>query len=257
MTIRQRNSLYVDTFGPDEDAAGRGFHWLCQTAASHETLSGIIAVCVLGNLKRGVIRDVLGEEIARSLAKDKRVTLTYTTTDAETEIELSLLFLRQRSSRFISGPLLAFYPDKAMTVSLPLSVDEVVKGWIDTWQAQILGSPPAEVSLPAFYDRVVENALKDLTCSVNLSTGIGHPQDERAAIATFKLLHNEGYVLDSTAIRGWLIRHKWASGDADDVCALVQKIVQNKRVGSRAVGNTEAYHKNTLDLWKTWDDDKK
>ena len=69
----------------------------------------------------------------------------------KTEIELSLLFLRMRSSRLISGPVLAFYPNKAMldmiddmgsvsdvlvipwlpvneakamTGSLPLSVDE-------------------------------------------------------------------------------------------------------------------------------------
>ena len=278
MAIRQRNSLYIDTFGPDKDAVARGFHWLCQTAASQENLSGTIAVLVLGNLN-GVIQDVLGERITRPLAKDKKVKLVYATT----EIELSLLFLRMRSSRLISGPMLAFYPNKvmldmiddmgsvsdvlvipwlpvneakAMTSSLPLSVDEDVKHWIDTWQAQILDTPTGDVSPPPFYDRVVENALKSLTRSVNLSTGISHPGDERAAIGTFKLLHNEGYTLDSRVIRAWLIRHNWSSEDADAVCTLVQKIVQNKRVGSRAVGNTRPYEKGALDLWQKWDNDE-
>ena len=219
MTIRQRNSLYIDTFGPDEDAVARGFQWLCQTAASQEDLSGTIAVLVLGNLN-GVIQDVLGEKVTRPLAKDKTINLIYATTEAETVIELSLLFLRKRLSRFISGPVLAFYPDKAMldmiddmgsvsdvlvipwlavnetkamTSSLPLSVDNDVKHWIDTWQAQIVDTPTGDESPPSFYDRLVESALKDLTGSVNLSTGIVHPGDEATAIRTFKLLRNEGY----------------------------------------------------------------
>lgn len=272
MTIRQRNSLYVDTIGADKDAVARGFHWLCQRAASQENLSGTVAVLVLGHLNH-VIQDVLGERITRPLAKDKKVKLVYATT----EIELSLLFLRMRSSRLISGPMLAFYPNKAMldmiddmgsvsdvliipwrpvneakamTASLALSVDGAVRGWIDTWQAQVLGAPTGDAALPPFYNRVVENALKDLTLSVNLSTGIGHPGDERAAIGTFKLLHNEAYTLDSNAIRAWLIRHNWSSEDADDVRTLVQKIVKNKRVGSRAARNTPPYHKGALDLWK-------
>ena len=82
MTIRQRNSLYIDTLGPDKDAVASGFQWLCHTAASQESLSGAMAVLVLGNLN-GVIQDVLGEEITRPLAKDKKVKLIYATTEAE------------------------------------------------------------------------------------------------------------------------------------------------------------------------------
>ena len=282
MTLRQRNSLYIDTYGPDEDAVARGFQWLCQTAASQESLSGTIAVLVLGNLD-GVIKDVLGEKVTRPLAKDKKINLIYATTEAETEIELSLLFLRKRLRRFISGPVLAFYPDKAMldmiddmgsvsdvlvvpwlpvneakamTTSLPLSVDEDVKNWLDTWQAQILDAPTGDASPPPFYDPVVENALKALTRRVSLSTGISHPADERPAIGTFKLLRNEGYTLDSEAIRAWLIRHNWSSRHADAVCTLVQKIVQNRRVGSRAVRNARPYEKGMLDLWEKWGDDQ-
>ncbi len=282
MTLRQRNSLYIDTFGPDNDAVERGFQWLCQAAAGQDNLSGTIAVLVLGNLN-GVIRDVLGEEITRPLAKDKKIKLLYAANEAETEIDLSLLFLRMRSVRLISGPVLAFYPNKdmldmiddmravtdvlivpwlpvndatAMTSSLPLSVDQDVKHWLNTWQAQILDAPTGDASPPPFYDPVVESALKALTCRVNLSTGIAHPGDERVAIATFKLLRNEGYTLDSEAIRGWLIRHNWRSKDSDAVSTLVQKIVQGKRVGSRAVRNTGPYEKGMLDLWKNWEDDE-
>jgi hypothetical protein len=284
MAIRQRNSLYIDTFGPDKDAVTRGFQWLCQTAASQENSSGTIAVLILGNLA-GVIRDVLGEKITRPLAKNKNVKLTYHTSMARTEIELSLLFLRMRSRRLISGPVLAFYPNKAMldiiddmgsvsdvliipwlpaneakaitsSLSSPLSLDEDVKHWIDTWQAQILGMPRGDASPPPFYNRVVENALKALTRRVNLSTGIAHPGDEAAAIGIFKLLRNEGYALDSKAIRAWLIRHNWSSEGANDVQALVQKIVQNKRVGSRAVRNTGPYEKAVLDLWMKRGDDE-
>ena len=282
MTIRQRNSLYIDTFGPDKDAVERGFQWLCQAAAGQENLSGTIAVLVLGHLNH-VIQDVLGEEITRPLAKDKKVKLIYATTEAETGIELSLLFLRMRSIRLISGPVLAFYPNKdmldmiddmravtdvlivpwlpvneatAMTSSLPLSVDQDVKHWLDTWQAQVLGAPTGDISPPIFYDRVVENALKALTRKVNLSTGIGHPGDEETAIRTFKLLRNEGYTLDSAAIRAWLIRHNWRPKDTDVVSALVQKIVQHKRVGSRAVRNTQPYERGMLDQWEKWRDDE-
>lgn len=282
MTIRQRNSLYIDTYGADEDAIARGFHWLCQAATRQENLSGTIAVLVLGHLNY-VIQDTLGEDITRPLAKNKKVELTYPSSTGETEIELSLLFLRMRSIGLISGPVLAFYPNKlmldmiddmgsvsdvlvipwrpvseskAMTGSPPLSIDEDVKGWIDTWQAQILGAPTQDVSPPPFYDPVVENALKDLTQSVNLTTGIAHPGDERVAIATFKLLHNEGYTLNSEAIRAWLIRNNWWSRHADAVCTLVQKIVQNRRVGSRAVRNVQPYDKRMLDLWKNREDDE-
>ena len=273
MTVRQRNSLYIDTYGGDEDAVARGFHWLCQTVANRDNLSGTIAVLVLGNLN-DVIQDVLGEEITRPLAKDKKLKLNYPTSTGETVIELSPLFLRMRSIGFISGPVLAFYPNKAMldmiddmgsvsdvlvipwlpvneakamTNSIPLSVDKDVKHWIETWQAQILGAPTGDASPPPFYDPVVENALKALTRRVNLSTGISHPADERVAISTFKLLRNEGYTLDSEAIRAWLIRHNWSAEDADAVCTLVQKIVQNRRVGSRAVRNARPYEKGMLD----------
>ena len=77
---------------------------------------------------------------------------------------------------------------------------------------------------------LLEEALKSLTSRVNLSTGLGHLNDECAAKEIFKLLHKEGVPLLASDITAWAQANKWRPKDAEKLGDLAQHIGDGGRV---------------------------
>ena len=77
---------------------------------------------------------------------------------------------------------------------------------------------------------IIKNALSDLTSSVNLATGIGHPNDENRAKKTFKLLHDHKVILLKPEIVAWCLANGWTEEYADELGSLAQQIGEGKNV---------------------------
>jgi hypothetical protein len=103
-----------------------------------------------------------------------------------------------RKTRWQGGPVLAVWPDKKMLTTLdddyrvtaicavPWALPSIME-WIKARQAvDLLGTAPT--SAAPKLDPVVEEALKGLTISVNLSTALSNPMDKTGAVTYLRAL---------------------------------------------------------------------
>jgi hypothetical protein len=113
-------------------------------------------------------------------------------------------------------------------IFLPWMEDEG-KRWLSTWDATILGANTWQVqqtSLPTD----VENALSGLTHEINLSTGLIHPSDRKAARRVLTELRDLGHALCSADVRSWAVRNGWRPDDAKDLADEVARIFKSDRL---------------------------
>lgn len=74
----------------------------------------------------------------------------------------------------------------------------------------------------------IENAIKTLSSTVNVSTGLNHPNDMNKARELFDILHKNGEVLLKSEIVGFAMSHGWRAADADELGSLAQQIGEGK-----------------------------
>lgn len=81
---------------------------------------------------------------------------------------------------------------------------------------------------PEIEDVVVRGAMRTLTDSVNLSTGISHPSDWDHAVISLRALRKRGHTLDGDEIESWAIANGWSYDDAADLGKLVREMAEGK-----------------------------
>jgi hypothetical protein len=243
--MSSRESLFVDSDGPNDDAALKAFQWLL----TRPEKNAFLAVPVYGNLN-GVISGVLGDKAIKSLKKT--ATLRLKNKDVFLVTERKFIYNGKNS------PLLAFYPtrsfldklDSIPNVSAMLVVPwnmKEVEPWIRTWNALELESPQVTKQEELIKNRVVVQALKSLTATVNVSTGITHPWDKEAAIQTFTILRDAGEFFNPADVKAWLIRYgKWKATDAQEVADIAQKVLERKRLRK----GPSHWRKDILEIWR-------
>lgn len=96
--------------------------------------------------------------------------------------------------------------------------------WENTWYNKGLqvmyGNPSKEIEvLPA----EIEQELKHLTSTINLSAGLTHPLDKERADNTFKLLKSKGYKVNEQLVANWAIANGWNARHLDDLVKLAKK----------------------------------
>lgn len=74
----------------------------------------------------------------------------------------------------------------------------------------------------------IEKAIKTLSSTVNVSTGLNHPNDMNKARELFAILHKNGEVLLKSEIVGCAMSHGWLAKDADELGSLAQQIGEGK-----------------------------
>lgn len=75
---------------------------------------------------------------------------------------------------------------------------------------------------------VIENALDTLTRSVNLSTGLNHPNDMNKARDLFRVLHANGRILTKAEIENAALARNWGADSADELGSIGQQIGMGK-----------------------------
>jgi len=182
----------------------------------------------LGNLEHTTLAEALGAQITKALQKDKRLKLSQSTS-------LELVTERTISRGARPDAVLAVYADMRMMdtvdslkttklVVAAASLPDELNDWVRTWNASVHGNQTKTES-PILSNPIVEEALKSLTSSVNLSNRTMNPRDESAADTMFRILRQNRQTEDPPAIRSWAIRNGWDPKGADKLEKLAQKIL--------------------------------
>ncbi len=77
---------------------------------------------------------------------------------------------------------------------------------------------------------LLREALKTISSSINISTGLTHPNDKNRVKELFKHLHEKGEVLLANEIEEWTVTNGWQKNDANELGALAQQIGMGKKV---------------------------
>lgn len=247
---KNRKSLFIRSHGPDVGTLKQGLVWLGRlTESDPAKRKAAIAIYTKGQLSGTTIETVLGTPACKALAKGQAVGFG--------KASLSLITARERIYSW-NGPILAVYPPKKLIDALddltgvtdmmvvPWTMEEI-EFWIKAWGAEEFGGTAPKAEKPPL-DPVVVAALKTLTETVNLSTGITHPSDKMAALDTFRILVGHRVSYHPEAVRAWLVgQGGWSPRDAD----AVQEIAQGYLEGRRFRGHgREFWNDSIIDRWR-------
>lgn len=109
---------------------------------------------------------------------------------------------------------------------VPWLRDEI-ESWRKARQAiDLLGSQPTES--PTLSDPVVEAAMRSLTGSVNVSTGLLHPMDRPKAIHAFRILKAGGHTWDPQSVKAWAMANGWPARHADHLAEIARGVLEGK-----------------------------
>jgi hypothetical protein len=73
--------------------------------------------------------------------------------------------------------------------------------------------------------------LRELTDSVNLSSGLGHPNDRSSAIEVLAILRDAGLSFTPEGVRAWLVAQgHWQPAHANDVESVCADVLAGKRL---------------------------
>lgn len=76
---------------------------------------------------------------------------------------------------------------------------------------------------------IINEAIKTLSGSVNITTGLNHPNDMNKARELFKILHDMGEVILKSDVASAALAKGWSSDDADELGSLAQQIGEGKK----------------------------
>jgi hypothetical protein len=179
-----------------------------------------------GGWEHTVVAQFLGANAAKALSKGQSVSLV----DGVTMVLESPATLR---SSFDQGLLVGAhisFNDMAKLddawgaqaiVFLPWN-DSESQEWKATWRPKVMGAKAVEAPSTSLSEPV-EEALKQLTDTINLGTGLGHPSDKKHAERTIDKLRSERHSFDPAEIRRWAQRNNWSSGATADLEAIARK----------------------------------
>jgi hypothetical protein len=238
---------FIDAHGPDDGAVREGFAWLLRSAV--ERGSSRAAVFVSGLPQLESLGRAIGTDAADGLRQDRELRLD--------GVAIKALTAKKLPFSFEEGSILAVWVDDEQLDRLDgLRAPELcaiprAHGDIDGWRA---AWDPIDVRIgqnigldEAIENPVVVRAMKSLTTSVNLSTGLGHPSDKEAAIGMFRVLTAEGELFEPDQIRAWAVRHGWQPRHARDLAVLAEKFKAGKQVRG---GKRKMWRDDVIEIWR-------
>ena len=76
---------------------------------------------------------------------------------------------------------------------------------------------------------IINEAVKTLSSTVNVSTGLNHPNDMNKARELFKILHENKEVILKSDVSAAAQANGWNQDDADELGSLAQQIGEGKK----------------------------
>jgi hypothetical protein len=100
--------------------------------------------------------------------------------------------------------------------------------WLKAWQPVEIGGGESVLPPAVEIDPVARIALEHLTHSVNLSTGLVHPNDRSLAIDYLRALHAGRKKLSPDNTHAWAIQNRWRADGAAELRDLVIGVAAGK-----------------------------
>ena len=237
--MTERTRCYIDAQGPDDEAVTIGLAWLVE--AGRTAGGGTLHAPGLDNFRSlsHVISNI------EAIVKNKVFRLD--------GVEIGLATPRTGS---VSGAVLALWTDDkilqeiedrwmpAAICAIPWLRKDISK-WVAAHGPRELRSgksgPSRTVSNP-----VVIEALKSLTSSVNLGTGLGHPSDHDAAVSTFRALRSAGEGFDPDEVQAWASAHGWQMRHAEELATIARKVAEGRRIKT----HSQPWKDDIVDYWR-------
>lgn len=248
-----QNRFYIDTQGNDYEAYKEAIAVACELAKKYpEIKRGILLIGQKGH--DGWFQHLYGDAAVKKLydgAKFKGCDLTF-------KFETVRTYSNQYGSPedvliscgLSSKDLFKFdnYYGVHSLIAIPW-LKQSTQEWIDTWKPLNLRGKAEAGDEQVDVSCVVQQAMGDLTNSINMSTGITHPADNDLAKTYILALHHHGELNDSIALRRYLVKNKgWDARSAKEVSDLVDILNSGKHFkgGTR----TKASWKYHVQRWQ-------
>lgn len=215
---------------------------------SETPIDAILFIPSKRSLEGTTLEEVLGTTITKALLKGEIITLPG---GGNLKLKTQRTFRDRRTSAIV----LAVYAttkmldevdnvkDAAAVIIVPWDMEEVAD-WKRTWNPRVLGEPPTEPS-KLIHDPVAEEALKMLTHSINLSTGLLNPTDKNRAVQLFRELRKNRVDFDPRSVRAWAVRKGWTPDGADRLRDVVQAVEDRRPIRG---GSTPAWSDDIMDI---------
>jgi hypothetical protein len=242
--------FFVNVDGPDDEAVKEGFAWLVAYAVTN----GYSRAALIAPALRSV--DNMGRSlgaVAVALKKHRSVSVSGLTVELFTDQNVPYYYEH--------GPVLAVWTrDKSLEkldgieapalCAVPWQAKNIA-GWRQTWNPVDLRTGEGGGSDETVRNPVVREALESLSAVVNVSSGLGHPDDMATAVDTFRVLKRGGETYDPGEIRAWAARSGWSATDARELGEVAAKVKQGR--GLRPSGQS-MLDTGALARWRAGDD---
>lgn len=241
-------SYIVEAEGPDDEAAHLGVGWLIDYAKKHGGSTAGIFVATLKQVDS--FARFLGSARADALRKRRQISIE--------NVTVKLLIERDLPYEF-DGPILCMWVDderleeiEALRAPAICAIPWIPKN-LTNWK---LARTPRDLRTGALASEgpnatpVLAAALRDLTTTVNVSTGIIHPSDKSAAIDLFRTLKSANEPFSAQDVRALANRLGWKGEHARELGELADKILAGRQVRGREPGG-ERWGSSSLDRWRS------
>lgn len=123
-------------------------------------------------------------------------------------------------------------------------VEAKLRPWVAQAHPELLGDTTIWDAQISTLDQVVEEAMKDVTRSINHNNTITAGYDKEDVVSALLALHDAGYHLDGPAMEGWAIAHGWTGRNA----AQLQRYAEGINLGKRPRVRSHVRQSSYVDL---------
>ena len=248
------NRFYIDTHGNDDGAYDKAYKFALKLAKKDNNIKNIVFLVASKN-NTGWLDRLYGESVVKQLFKGiKEVNLlvkietirTYSKSYANATDIVIACGLNSKEIFNIED-----YRNVEYIIAIPW-LKELAQSWITTKNPSILivseediiEKTRNEIPKPSL---IIQEAFRELTNSINTSTGISHHLDNGKAKTYVKTLHKYEPILNSDLICSYLVNDlNWEVRHSNDV----RKLIDTMNNGKYFVGGDKTGLQNHYKRWK-------
>jgi len=245
-----KQRFYIDTKGNDDEAYREAIQFACKHADTDTEIKKVILLAA-SKKNTGWLDRLYGDKAVKQLFagttfKDCNpvfkieTTQTYRDSHSPSEIVITLGLGEEDLFKIDD-----YYSVRAI-IAIPWLKEHTEK-WVQTWSPKELRGNQSAVKGFPNPSSIVKKAMEELTESINMSTGITHPSDERHAKTTVLALHKYEPELNGDVVASYLVRElNWDSEYANEI----KKLINTLNAGKFFKGGDRTGLQHSYKRWK-------
>lgn len=229
--MKNKERFYIDTEGNDDKAYREAMQHACKLADKDPEIKKVILLA-LSKQNTGWLDRLYGDNVVKRLFKGLtfenckplfKIETIKTYRDSYKPSEIVITLGLDESDIF----KIEDYISVKSIIAIPWLPDRLQK-WIKTWNPTELRGKTSATTFPE-PSCIVKKAFEELTSSINMSTGISHPSDERHAKTTVLALHKYEPSLDPDIVGAYLVsKLRWETDHAQEIERLIKTLNDGK-----------------------------